>query len=234
MRGKIRDLIGRVLLPLIQGSSSVVIENEHITKYNHPTVFVRLLHLIFFRRWIHPYEIKDYLYMATYRRRIANLVLEFTLNKKDTVAIIDAVGSEDENNCGIRSRFIKGELATPSPEARKFFETVVEAFLKAGLPTWQVNPRFNPRAWTNAICQNGSLVIIDLESQVPNLFVPFAEWRTAWKNGHLFPFDEMDFDKLWAYVRVVEEKGWPKAPCLRNEARNAWFTFKHLKGTKQW
>lgn len=204
MLGKIRDLIGRAVFPLVRGSSSVVRRSDLIVRYNHPTLFVRVLHLLAFGRWRHPYEDNDYLELAQYRRRIASLILEFEMRQADLVAPILYIEKNRNRGFGIVCPFIEGETPEPGREARLFLDRVTGIFRQVGLPTWQVNARVNPRAWTNVIWSpdRTRLTIIDLESQIVSPFVPLPEWWAAWCNDHPVPFDEMDFTRLRTYGRA--------------------------------
>lgn len=235
MLGNARDIIGTLVLPFVRGSSSVVVRDGWITKFNHPTTFVRFLHLLAYGRFWHPYEDQDHIQLAKERRDIAALILEFEMGEAGLVAPIIKI-SRNGRGLGLTAPFIAGEVPKPSAETRAFFDRVVEIFLRTGLPTWQINPRFNPRALTNAICcgDHDYPVIIDLESQILNLFVSRTEWQTAWRNGHLVPFDEMDFEKLWAFVHKAEGKAWSKAPALRRCVGQAHATFLHLRRLGKW
>lgn len=235
MLGNARDVIGRLVLPFVRGSSSVEVRDGWITKFNHPTTFVRLLHLLAYNRFWHPYEDQDHIQLAKERREIASLILEFEMGEARLVAPIIKI-SRNGRGLGLTAPFIAGEVPKPSAETRAFFGRVVRIFLEAGLPTWQINPRFNPRALTNAICcaGHGLPVIIDLESQIINLFVPRQEWHTAWKNGHIVPFDEMDFDRLWAFVHKVEGQAWSKAPALHRCVAEAYTNFLYLRRIGRW
>lgn len=235
MLGTLRDLIGTATLPLVRGSSSVTVNGAWITKVHHPTPFVRLLHLLAYGRTWHPYERREFLELAQARRGIADLLLEHALGQRSLVAPIVRITS---TSCGwgIVSPYISGEIPKTSPANRQFFETVCHILTTSGLGIWQISVHHNPRAWTNAIVSNrsGRLVIIDLESQLPNVIVPWTEWQTAQKYGRAVPFDEMDFARLDACVYQVEESSWRQAPRLRREFNSAWTSYLRIKQRNLW
>lgn len=235
MLGTLRDLIGAATLPLVRGSSSVTVCGGWITKVHHPTTFVRLLHCLAYGRTWHPYERREFLELAQARRGIACLLLEQALGQKGLVAPIVRVVSTNRG-WGIVSPYVAGRIPLTSETNRRFFETICQTLAAAGLGIWQISVRHNPRAWTNAIVSNrsGRLVIIDLESQLPNVVVPWTEWQTARKYGRQVPFDEINFARLDACVQQVEENGWRQAPQLRREFDNAWASYLHIKQKNLW
>ena len=77
-------------------------------------------------------------------------------------------------------------------------------FAAAGLPTWQIDPE-NPHAHTNFIrTPDGALKIIDLESTLIPLIQPLGQLPRLLRMGRFPTFDDVDFDRLNAYLRQEE------------------------------
>jgi hypothetical protein len=90
-------------------------------------------------------------------------------------------------------------------KARRFLHDVTDAFIKSGLPTWQVSP-YNPRSIGNVMrTREGDYRIIDLESNVVTPMVPASELWSAARTMHLPPFDDIDVPKLLRFYEARRE-----------------------------
>ena len=168
------------------------------TKTYNPPGIVRLLYWLGFQARF-PYETKEVsLRAAEHRRKIASLLTKHRFGK-DLVAPVRTAHCL-HGDCTFVTEFVPGEKARNDDEAKAFLQAVADTFAEAGLGVWQINPR-NPHAHTNLIKNaEGDFVIIDLESAVVTPFPAPGQWRSSLKRGSIPVFDDIDFDRLRAYV----------------------------------
>ncbi|MEE8346249.1 MAG: hypothetical protein V3S20_02760 [Dehalococcoidia bacterium] len=181
-------------------ASRVVLDRKRgtATKVYRKHFLVRLLYWLAFQASF-PYICnKAALMAAQYRRRIASLITKFFLGR-DLVAPVIEVRPEG-NGYAFVTELVRGESPRDRKHARKFLGRVTDAFLQAGLPTWQVTPN-NPRAVGNLIeTEDGDYRIIDLESNVVTPMMPLSGLWGAAREGHLPAFDDIDVPRLRAFV----------------------------------
>ncbi len=168
------------------------------TKVYRPPVLVRVLYWLAFQAPF-PYDRNRFaLEAAAHRRRIAGLLTRHRFGR-DLVAGVDGVVAQ-QGRYAFVTELIPGEKVDNSQEIQDFLRDVTELFSQAGLGTWQVNPR-NPHAHTNLIrTPAGDLKIIDLESALVTPFAPHGQWGSTLRRGAFPIFDDIDFERLKAYV----------------------------------
>ncbi len=185
-------------------ASVVMLDKEAgtATKIFNPPFVIRLIYWLAFQAKF-PYDANPAaLEAARYRREIAGYLTQFRFGKNLVAPIIDldCIGGRP----AIVSRLIEGEEAPDDDDAREFLTEVSILFASAGLPIWQLNPR-NPHAHTNIIrTPNGDQYVVDFESAVATPIPLRGQIRAAARSGHLPVFDDVDFDRLRAFVQVNE------------------------------
>ncbi len=172
------------------------------TKIFNPPLVIRLIYWMAFQAKF-PYDANPAaLEAARYRREIAGYLTQFRFGKNLVAPIVglDCIGGRP----AIVSRLIEGEEAPNDDAAQEFLTEVSLLFASAGLPIWQLNPR-NPHAHTNIIrTPNGDQYVVDFESAVATPIPLRGQMRAAAKLGNLPVFDDVDFDRLRAFVQVNE------------------------------
>ncbi|MCI0768666.1 MAG: phosphatase PAP2 family protein [Chloroflexi bacterium] len=183
------SLASVVVLDPVQGTA---------TKVYRPPAAVRILYWLAFQAPF-PYDSNRHaLAAAAHRRRIAGLLTRHRFGK-DLVAGVSRV-SPVPNSYEFVTDLVAGAKVENDEDVRSFLGEVAELFAEAGLGTWQVNPR-NPHAHTNLIrTADGDLKIIDLESSLVTPFPAPGQWGSALKRGAVPIFDDIDFERLNAYV----------------------------------
>ncbi len=180
-------------------ASTVVLDAERgaAIKTYTPPFAVRLLYWLAFQARF-PYESNERaLTAAVHRRGIAGFLTRCRFGK-DLVAAISA--ERIEGRWRLVGEFVPGDKVDNDAETQAFLRDVTEMFAAAGLSVWQINPR-NPRAHTNLIRKgNGDLVVIDLESAVVTPFPAPGQWRAALRSGSVPVFDDIDFERLRAWM----------------------------------
>jgi hypothetical protein len=164
---------------------------------------------------------------AQYRRRIAGLITKYFLGRDVVAPVIDV--ARQGNRVAFITEYIEGSEPKDRKRARAFLHEVADAFIRTGLPTWQITP-YNPRALGNLIeTPSGDYMIIDLESNVVTPMVPLSElWAAAWE-AHLPPFDDIDLMRLWTFIErnrdeIENRLGSDGAEDLINAtSRYAWY-----------
>ena len=173
------------------------------TKIFNPPAVIRLIYWLAFQAKF-PYDANPAaLEAAKYRRQIAGYLTQFRFGKNLVAPIVnlDTIGGRP----AIVSRLIEGEEAPNDEAAQEFLTEVSLLFASAGLPIWQLNPR-NPHAHTNIIRKpNGDQFVVDFESAVATPIPARGQMRSAVKRGSLPIFDDVDFDRLRAFVKVHED-----------------------------
>lgn len=207
MKEALTQILGRLLWGLIEGCSLVTFDwkRGRVSKTQHPRIFIRLLNILAFQRWTTFYETKIGLEIAKYRREIVHWVL---LCNDINCKVAPCLGIEEQSGqLALVTKLIEGR----QPEREETIpvsEELTVLFLRAGISTWPIC-RFHPRFETNFIIDSeGTPWIIDLESHVLTIFVPFKE---LWDNllvGNFPPFDDIHFPKLRRFFRK-ESSGLP-------------------------
>ena len=181
-------------------ASEVVLDPERgtATKVYRPPGVIRLLYWVAFQARF-PYESNQAaLDAADYRRRIASFLTRHRFGK-DLVAAATSANCM-HGKCAFVTEFVAGDKVPNDEPTKEFLGQVMETFAEAGLTVWQINPR-NPHAHTNLIRRpNGDLVIIDLESAVVTPIPAPGQWRSAIRRGSVPVFDDIDFERLRAYI----------------------------------
>ncbi|MCH8103858.1 MAG: phosphatase PAP2 family protein, partial [Chloroflexi bacterium] len=185
-------------------ASVVMLDSEAgtATKIFNPPFIIRVIYWMAFQAKF-PYDANPAaLEAARYRREIAGYLTQFRFGKNLVAPIVglDCIGGRP----AIVSRLIEGEEAPNDDAAQEFLTEVSLLFASAGLPIWQLNPR-NPHAHTNIIrTPNGDQYVVDFESAVATPIPLRGQMRAAAKLGNLPVFDDVDFDRLRAFVQVNE------------------------------
>lgn len=204
MKEAVTQFLGQLLWGLIEGSSVIILDRERgrVGKIQRSRIFIRILNFLAFQRWSTLYEREVGLRIAICRREIAHWVL---LCGSVRCRVAPCLGIESWNGrLALVTRLIEGR----QPNREEIVATSREVtilFLHAGLSVWPVCT-FHPRFHTNFVIDEEDVPwIVDLESHVPGIFVPFEE---LWDNlliGNFPPFDDIHFPKLWIFYR--EESG---------------------------
>ena len=184
-------------------ASTVVLDAERgaAIKTYAPPPPVRLLYWLAFQARF-PYESNERaLTAAVHRRGIAGFLTRCRFGK-DLVAPISA--ERIDGRWRLVSELVPGDKVDNDAETQTFLRDLADMFAAAGLSVWQINPR-NPRAHTNLIRNHdGEMVIIDLESAVVTPFPAPGQWRAAIRNGSIPVFDDIDFERLRAWMSENE------------------------------
>lgn len=199
-------LIGRILWPLIKGSSKITFdrENGRVSKVYQPGILVRVLHFLAIQKWTFLYEREIGLRIAGYRREVVKYVLQCGLGEKCRVASFLSVEPQG-GKLALVTELIEGRQPRNQSEVSGLLEELTALFVRAGLPTWSICPH-NPRAYTNIIIGTDQIpVIVDLESLLLGIFVPLEELRDNVKAGNFPPHDDTCFPKLWRFYREVKD-----------------------------
>lgn len=172
------------------------------TKTYRRHFLVRLLYWIAFQSSF-PYICNEAaLKAAAYRRRVAGLITKFFLGR-DVVAPVLEV-REGSDGFAFVTEYVEGTKPRDTKKARRFLGQISDAFIKTGLPPWQVSPS-NPRSVGNLIeTEDGDYRIIDLESNIVTPMVPITGLWGAARDGHLPAFDDVDVPRLRAFVATHE------------------------------
>jgi hypothetical protein len=191
-------------------SSDVVLDPQNhdaIKRYRRQPLIAALYRLVFQAPFPYVSNIAA-LKAAKYRRRIAGLITKYLLGR-DVVAPVKRVEPVEGGYLFV-TELVNGTPPRERKRARAFLHEVTDAFIKSGLPTWQVSPH-NPRSLGNLMeTPDGDYRIIDLESNVVTPMVPVTEIWGAASTLHLPPFDDIDVPRL---IRFYEEN--------RSEIRHA-------------
>lgn len=141
---------------------------------------------------------------AKYRRRIAGAVTQFFLGRNVVTPVV-AIEKRNERVAFV-TEFVTGSEPRDHHRARRFLHKVTDAFIRTGLPTWQVSP-YNPRSLGNLIeTPEGDYRIIDLESNVVTPMLPLTGFWAAARDAHLPPFDDIDMPRLWTWIEKNREE----------------------------
>lgn len=181
-------------------ASDVILDKKHglaIKMYRRRGIIEALYRVAFQAKF--PYvDNRAALKAAQYRRKVAGLVTRYFLGQ-DVVTPVVAVERVD-GRWRFVTELIKGSEPRDHHKAREFLHQVTDAFIQAGLPTWQVTPH-NPRSLGNLMqTDDGEYRIIDLESNVVTPMVPLSRVWTSAREAHLPPFDDIDLLKLWKFI----------------------------------
>jgi hypothetical protein len=168
------------------------------TKHFRPPAIIQALYWTAFQSRF-PYDHnRDALEATTYRRQIAGLLTRFRFGKDLVAPVLEIDWSGGKRS--MITELIPGHEAENDEPAKKFLGEVSKLFANAGLPVWQLNPR-NPHAHTNLILNpDGDYKIVDLESAIVTPFPAAGQFRSALRRGAYPIFDDIDFDRLRAFV----------------------------------
>jgi hypothetical protein len=170
---------------------------------------------------------------ARQRRVVIGLLTQFWFGE-NLVAPIREVRTLEDGRYALVSELVRGDAPTDIVGAQELLTKLTRRFLQAGLPVWQVAD-YNPRAIGNLIeREDGSLAIIDLESNFVSPFLPPAAILRAIRLGQYPSFDDIDIPRLRAYIEarselIERELGPARAAELRTavdalaEAQARWF-----------
>ena len=168
------------------------------TKHFRPPAIIQAMYWTAFQSRF-PYDHnRDALEATTYRRRIAGLLTRYRFGKDLVAPVLEIDWSSGKPS--MITELIPGQEAENDEPAKEFLGDVSELFANAGLPVWQLNPR-NPHAHTNLILTpEGDYKIVDLESAIVTPFPASGQFRSALRRGAFPIFDDIDFDRLRAFV----------------------------------
>lgn len=206
MREVLTRPIGWLVWPLIKCSSVVTFDRERgrASKVYHPRIFIRILHFLAFQKWTFLYESEIGLQIAGYRREIAKYVLLCGMGGRCKIAPFIGIESQG-GRLAFVTELIKGRQPKNQAEVLGLLKELTALFVRAGLPTWSTGT-LNLQAYTNIIIgHDGIPVIIDGESLLLSIFVPFGELWSNIKAGNFPPFDEICFPKLWRFHYEVRD-----------------------------
>lgn len=187
-------------------SSTVKLDYDAGTaeKSYQPTKVVRLLYRLSFHA---PFPYKSNVpavEAARHRRTVIGLLTQYWYGENLVAPALDVRVAEDGQITFV-SELVRGTAPKDLPRAKALLAGLTERFLESGLPSWQVGS-YNPRSIGNLIeREDGSFRIIDLES---NLVTPILPPRAAVRaiRAGLYPsFDEIDTDRLDAYLAEHRE-----------------------------
>jgi hypothetical protein len=188
--------------------------NGLVYKSYRPGKLIRALYWISFQAKF-PYESNIHALRASeLRREIADLVLEFELMP----GIVSQARSTDGDK-GLLTEFVSGTAPRDEKTARGFLKYVTRAFLRSGLPTWQVAP-WQPRSPGNLIeGTDWDYRIIDLESNLVSPFVPLSQLGELLDQGLWPAFDDINVSRMRRYLaknrmRLIERLGADRAARL--------------------
>ncbi|MCH8235134.1 MAG: hypothetical protein IIC29_03305 [Chloroflexi bacterium] len=181
-------------------ASAVVLDSNAgtATKHFRPPAIIQAMYWTAFQARF-PYDHnRDALEATTYRRRIAGLLTRYRFGKDLVAPVLEIDWSGGKPS--MVTELIPGHEADNDAPAKHFLGEVSELFASAGLPVWQLNPR-NPHAHTNLILTpEGDYKIVDLESAIVTPFPAAGQFRSALRRGAYPIFDDIDFDRLRAFV----------------------------------
>ena len=181
-------------------ASAVVLDSNAgtATKHFRPPAIIQAMYWTAFQARF-PYDHnRDALEATTYRRRIAGLLTRYRFGKDLVAPVLEIDWSGGKPS--MVTELIPGHEADNDAPAKHFLGEVSELFASAGLPVWQLNPR-NPHAHTNLILTpEGDYKIVDLESAIVTPFPAAGQFRSALRRGAFPIFDDIDFDRLRAFV----------------------------------
>jgi hypothetical protein len=190
------------------GSRVLIDEDQGVVfKSYKPGRLIRAMYWLAFQAGF-PYESNPHALRASaLRREIADLVLEYELMP----GIVSQARPTDGTQ-GLLSEFVSGTAPRDDATARGFLKYVTKAFLRAGLPTWQVAP-WQPRSPGNLIeGDEWDYRIIDLESNLVSPFVPLSQLGELLDQGLWPAFDDINITRMRRYLarnraRMIERLG---------------------------
>ena len=189
---------------VVEGIGSRVLIDEQqglVFKSYRPNRLIRAMYWAAFQAKF-PYESNVHALRASeLRREIADLVLEFEL----LPGVVSQARSTDGAQ-GLLTDFVAGTAPRDEKTARGFLKYVTKAFLRSGLPTWQVAP-WQPRASGNLIeGREWDYRIIDLESNLVSPFVPLSQLGELLDQGLWPAFDDINITRMRRYVNKNRER----------------------------
>lgn len=164
-------ILASLLAPFVKGSSKVIHVGNWAIKVSDPKPFVRLLYLFFYGTLYSPYETIEGMRRAFYLRRVANHVTLFYMGRE--VFAKPVATSLIDGKPTLITEWICGR-ALLRREAHGFLKELTLVLSKAGLPTWSVT---SPLAYQDLLeCPGKSIVAVDFESVLPNIFAKESRW----------------------------------------------------------
>jgi hypothetical protein len=191
------------------GSRVLIDEAEGVVfKAYKPGRAIRLMYWLAFQSKF-PYESNaNALRAAELRREIANSILAYELSPELVARPLAG------NPAGLTTQFVKGTAPRDKATAKRFLKFVTRAFLRTGLPTWQVSP-WQPKATGNLIeGEDADYRIIDLESNLVSPFVPLSQLGELLDQGLWPAFDDINVKRLRSYTT---RHAWGMRSRLGNE-----------------
>jgi hypothetical protein len=182
-------------------SSTVTLDYDAGTaeKTYAPGGFVRALYRLSFQA---PFPYSSNLAAvdaARHRRSVIGLLTEYWYGENLVAQALD-VRHEPDGTIVLVSELVRGTAPRDLPRAKALLADLTERFLDSGLPSWQV-ASYNPRSIGNLIeREDGSFRIIDLESNLVTPILPPKAAVRAIRAGLYPSFDEIDTDRLDAYL----------------------------------
>ena len=188
---------------IVKSIASTVFLNPDLgtaTKVFDPPLIVRWLYWLSYQSRF-PYDRRiSSLKAAVHRRTIAGLLTQFRFGRNLVAPAISI--QESDGKYGLVTEFVQGDTVNNRSQGLDFLRSVSKFFTEIGLSVWQVSP-INFHATTNMIrTPSGELTIIDLESAFVTPFPGIGQFRSAWKQGAIPVFDDIDFAKLKLYVNT--------------------------------
>lgn len=199
--------IGSLVYLFVRGSSKVEIDKEKgvATKIYQPRFLIKLLYWLAFQASF-PYKANiDALKVAGFRRQIADILLRYHYGSHYAIAAFLGLVKEG-SGYGFKTEFIRGTAPRSQDEARQELKELEHFFQETGMPVWSITP-LNPKAYQNVIRKaDGSLWIIDLESNVVSPLLPKRYWLNCLREGYFPPFDDICFTRLRSYIAKEKEE----------------------------
>jgi hypothetical protein len=150
---------------------------------------------------------------AVHRRNLVGALTEYWYGDRRVARALRI--DEVDGRPAVVGEFVEGE--EPLREAaRPFLEDLAANFERAGIPTWQIDPR-QPRSAGNLIeTPDGRMVVIDLESGLVSPLASFGAWKRALRRRVVPIFDDVYFDITRAYIGAESE-------AMREKMGAEWF-----------
>jgi hypothetical protein len=179
-------------------TSIVLFDADTVAKVYNPGFVPRAAYWLAFQApFAYEYN-RDALEASVQRRNLARMLTEYWFGAPRVARALGV--AQHHGRLALVSERVEGSKPRDPAAARRFLLDLKQRFDDAGLPTWQIDTR-QPSALENALeREDGSHVVIDLES---GMVFPLASWRSwgrALRRGHLPMFDSVYFDVTREYV----------------------------------
>ncbi len=185
-------------------TSLVLFSENRVSKIYNPGFLPRALYWLAFQAPFPYIRNRAALEAAMHRRNLAAALSEYWFGAPRVARVL---GIERINGRpAVVSEFVAGRAPANRKAAKAFLTRLRYEFERAGLPTWQIDPR-QPRAIDNVLeLPDGTYRVVDLESGLVSPLASFTTWRRALRRGSVPFFDEVFFDVTRAYVAREEER----------------------------